>query len=216
MLTSADWHNTRFRASRSCGCKVSNGLLVATSKVLTIMTTPLYKQVRQLAVASSLTLIAASSALAQQSSTVSADATATIITPIAIAKTSDLVFGKLAVGGTGGTVAVGTNDAVTIAGASHTISQPAQSTGNPAAAVFAVTGEGAFTYSITLPADGAVTLSDGASHTMAVNSFVSNPSGTGALTAGAQTLKVGATLTVGNNQTPGNYTGSFSVTVAYN
>jgi Domain of unknown function (DUF4402) len=164
-----------------------------------------------------LVLAAAGSAYAQQSSTANANATATIITPIAIAKTSDLGFGKLAVGATGGTVAVSAADVVTIGGTGNTISQPAANTGNPAAAVFAVTGEAAFTYAITLPADGTVTLSDGATHTMAVNGFVSNPSATGTLSGGgSQTLKVGATLTVGNNQTPGAYTGSFSVTVAYN
>ena len=51
---------------------------------------------------------------------------------------------------------------------------------------------------------------------MTVASFVSNPSGTGLLTAGAQTLLVGGTLTVGSAQAPGNYTGSFTVAVDYN
>jgi hypothetical protein len=88
---------------------------------------------------------------------------------------------------------------------------------SPASAVFGVTGEAGFTYAITLPTDGAVTISDGASHTMAVNAFVSNPGTTGTLSgAGTDTLKVGATLVVGNNQVPGTYTGSFNVTVSYN
>jgi hypothetical protein len=97
------------------------------------------------------------------------------------------------------------------------VSQPAGNTGNPAAAAFAVTGEAGMTYAITLPADGAVSITDGASHTMVVNGFVSNPGTTGTLSgAGTDTLKVGATLVVGNNQVPGTYTGSFGVTVAYN
>jgi hypothetical protein len=196
------------------GCRVSSGVLVATRKVL-IMSIRFTTTARQLAVASGLALMTASSAFAQQSSTATASASATIITPIAIAKTTDLVFGKLAVGGTGGTVTIGTNDSVTIAGAGHTISQPASNTGSPTAAAFAVTGEGSFTYAITLPSSD-VTLSDGASHSMVVNTFTSNPSGTGTLSSGAQTLKVGAMLTVGDAQTPGTYTGSFSVTVAYN
>ena len=43
------------------------------------------------------------------------------------------------------------------------------------------------------------------------------PSGAGQLDAlGNQTLTIGATLNVGANQAPGDYSGSFSVTVAYN
>lgn len=174
------------------------------------------KYSRQVAVASSLLTIGMS-AFAAQTSTASASASATIVSPIAIAKTSDLVFGKLAVGAVGGNVAISTADVVSISGAGTTVTQPPGSTGNPASAVFGVTGEAGFTYAITLPTDGAVTISDGASHTMAVNGFVSNPGTTGTLSgAGTDTLKVGATLVVGNNQVPGTYTGSFNVTVSYN
>lgn len=142
--------------------------------------------------------------------TTSANATATVVTPIAISKNADLLFGKF-VANTGGTVAMATTGTRTAGGAVALFSQG--STSN--AASFAVTGEGAYTYAITLPADGAVTLSSGGNN-MAVNSFISNPSGTGTLTAGAQTLLVGATLTVGNAQAPGSYSGSFNVTVDYN
>lgn len=168
------------------------------------------------AVASGLAMIGMG-AYAAQSSTASASASATIVNPIAITKTSDLVFGKLAVGAVGGNVAISTADIVSISGAGTTVSQPVGNTGNPAAAVFGVTGEAGFTYAITLPADGAVTITDGASHTMAVNGFVSNPGTTGTLSgAGTDSLKVGATLVVGNNQVPGTYTGTFNVTVSYN
>jgi Domain of unknown function (DUF4402) len=180
------------------------------------MSTRLTRFSRQLAVASGLTLTGITCALADQTSTATANATATVIQPIAIATTSGLVFGNLAVGATGGTVAVGANDAVTIAGASNTITQPAGNNGSPLAAVFAVTGAANFTYAITLPANSSVTISSGG-NSMAVNDFVSSPSTTGTLSAGGtQTLKVGATLTVGNNQAAGSYTGTFDVTVAYN
>ncbi len=154
---------------------------------------------------------------AAQTSTATANASATIVTPIAITKTTDLAFGKLAVGAVGGNVAISTAGVLSISGAGTTVAQPPSNTGTTSAAVFAVTGEANFTYAITLPADGAVTLSDGASHTMAVNGFTSNPATTGTLSgAGAETLNVGATLVVGDSQAPGNYTGTFSVTVAYN
>lgn len=142
--------------------------------------------------------------------TASANATATVVTPIAISKNADLLFGKF-VANTGGTVAMATNGTRTAGGAVVLFNQG--STSN--AASFAVTGEGSYTYAITLPADGTVTLNSGG-NSMAVNSFISNPSGTGTLTAGSQTLLVGATLTVSNAQAPGNYAGSFNVTVDYN
>jgi hypothetical protein len=56
------------------------------------------------------------------------------------------------------------------------------------------------------------------SNTMSVNAFTSNPDGTGTLTGGTQTLKVGATLNVGASQAAGTYTSAtpFTVTVNYN
>ncbi len=143
--------------------------------------------------------------------TAAANATATVVTPIAISKNADMAFGKF-IAGNGGTISMATNGARTAGGAVTLFNQG--STSN--AASFAVTGEGAYTYAITLPANSTVNVSDGASHTMGVSSFVSNPSGTGILTAGAQTLLVGATLTASSGQAPGNYTGSFNVTVDYN
>lgn len=170
--------------------------------------------VRALVLASGL---AATNFAVQAAPTATANASATIISPIAVTKTSDLVFGNLAVGAVGGNVAVSVADVVTISGAGTTVSQPVGNTGSPAAAEFAVTGEAGMTYSITLPADGTVSITDGGSNTMAVNGFVSNPGTTGTLSgAGTDTLSVGATLVVGNNQAPGTYTGTFSVTVAYN
>jgi type 1 fimbria pilin len=50
---------------------------------------------------------------------------------------------------------------------------------------------------------------------MTVDTFTSNPSGTGTLSGGAQTLNVGATLHVAGAQAAGNYTGTYNVTVAY-
>jgi len=87
--------------------------------------------------------------------------------------------------------------------------------GTTTAASFTASGSGSQTYTITLPGS-ASTLSDGAAHTMTVDSVSSSVGGTGTLTAGTQTFTVGGTLHVGANQVAGAYTGSFSVTVAYN
>ena len=143
-----------------------------------------------------------------QAASATGNATATVVTPIAISKTVDLAFGKF-VANTGGTVVIGTSGARSQTSTVSLFNQG--STQN--AASFTVTGEGTNTYAITLPTGA--TISSG-SNSMTVGSFTSNPSGTGVLSAGAQTLLVGGTLTVASGQAPGNYTGSFSVLVEYN
>jgi hypothetical protein len=168
---------------------------------------------RQLAVASGLALMAASSAFAQQSSSATASASATVITPIAISKTADMVFGKIAVGGAG-TVVLTYGGAVSVGSGNITI--PTSNVTAPAAAAFSVTGENGFTYAIHLPGS-AITLSDGAGNNMTVDTFTSSLGATSTSTgAGGQALTVGATLNVNAGQVPGAYTGSFSVSVDYN
>jgi hypothetical protein len=84
------------------------------------------------------------------------------------------------------------------------------------AASFTVGGEGAYTYSITLPVT-AHTISSG-SNNMTVTAFLSNPATIGTLTAGTQTLTVGATLNIAAAQPNGLYISEtgFNVTVNYN
>jgi len=66
---------------------------------------------------------------------------------------------------------------------------------------------------ISLPPNGNIRLLSG-TNSMAVNTFVSSPASTMSIQT-PMTLSVGATLTVAPNQAPGNYTGTFSVTVNY-
>ena len=143
--------------------------------------------------------------------TATATGSATIITPIAISKTTDMNFGSVAVSATAGTVILTPASTRSITGG---VTLPAV-TGTVAAAVFAVTGLGASTYSISLPAS--YIISSGG-NSMTVNAFTSTPSGTGALTSGAQNVQVGATLNVGATQAAGTYINAagFNVTVNYN
>jgi predicted RecA/RadA family phage recombinase len=131
---------------------------------------------------------------------------------IAISNAGALAFGKFAAG-SGGTVTVSTSGARTSSGGVVLLSS-----GAGAAAAFNIsdpdTGNLTKTYIITLPANGTVALASG-SNSMAVNDFVSDPSGSSIMVTGTQTLTVGATLSVGANQPVGNYSGSFSVTVNY-
>ena len=152
-----------------------------------------------------------SSSFAQATAT--ATATATIVTPISITKTVDMNFGNVAVQtATGGTVVM-TPAGVRTAFLGVTL--PAVP-GTVTAASFTVNGQGTYTYAITLPAT-AVTLTNGA-NTMTADTFTSTPSATGVLTAGTQTLTVGATLNVAAAQAAGIYVSGtpFSVTVNYN
>lgn len=128
-----------------------------------------------------------------------------------LANTGGLSFGSF-VAGSGGTLAVSVTGARSKSGGVMLLSQG----GIGSAAQFTVSGTANATYGITLPPNGTVALSSGNS-TMAVNNFVSFPSGTGTLSGGGtQLLSLGATLAVGNAQAPSSYTGSFSVTVNYN
>jgi hypothetical protein len=140
-----------------------------------------------------------------------ANGTATVIANMGITKNADLRFGKFSAG-TGGTVVMGTGGARSKTGG---VTLSALDAGG--AASFGVTGDTTATYAITLPST-AVTIKDGAAtpNTMTIDTFVSNPSGTGQLTSGAQTLLVGGTLNVGSAQVVAAYTGIFSVSVDYN
>lgn len=130
-----------------------------------------------------------------------------------ISGSTPLSFGSF-VAGSGGTVAVSVNGLRTASGNVILINS-----GPGGASQSTVTGTAGSTYSITLPDNGVVVLSDNNSNTMAVNDFISIPSATsgstGILSAGSQTLYIGATLIVAQNQPAGNYSGTFNVTVSY-
>jgi hypothetical protein len=146
-------------------------------------------------------------------STATATATATVITPISIAKNTDMSFGNIAVqAATGGTVVLAPAGTRT---STSGVTLPAAG-GTVAAASFTVTGSGSLTYAITLPTTVTLTHSGGA-QTMTAGSFTSNPSATGTLSSGTENVAVGATLTVAAGQLAGVYTsGNFNVTVNYN
>lgn len=67
---------------------------------------------------------------------------------------------------------------------------------------------------ISLPANGSTRLNSGA-NSMAVNTFVNAPAAILSVPNGGTTLAVGATLMVAPNQPPGNYSGTFSLTVNF-
>ena len=157
------------------------------------------------------------SAVTRAQSTAGALATATVVTPIAITKNTDMNFGNLSVQTlTGGTVVLApAGTRVSTSG----VTLPATA-GTVAAAAFTVTGTGAYTYAITLPSAPVTLTHSGGAGTgqMTATTFTSTPSGTGALTAGTQNITVGATLNVNPAQAAGVYQtlSNFDVTVNYN
>lgn len=136
---------------------------------------------------------------------------------ITISNNAGLAFGKF-VAGSGGIVTVTTGG-----GRSKTGGVLLLSSGAGAAASFTTTrifGTGGgpvdLTYTITLPTSATLTHSTSSTTTMTVDAFTSNPTPTGALLPGeTEQLSVGARLTVGNNQAPGSYSGTFDVTVNF-
>jgi hypothetical protein len=153
---------------------------------------------------------------AQASASATATASATIVTPISIAKATngDMSFGNIAVGASGGTVVLSPAGSRTETGG---VTLPTTVTGTVAAASFDVTGQGNYTYAITLPSSAVTLTRSGGSETMTIDNFTSTPDGTGTLSSGSDNIKVGATLNVGASQVAGTYTSdTFTVSVVYN
>jgi spore coat protein U-like protein len=130
---------------------------------------------------------------------------------VAIRNVQSLSFGSF-VAGDSGSVTVSTNGNRN-AGGGVVLIRSSQGT----AAQFAVNGDPNATYTIQLPGNDFVRLT-GPGTDMFINNFLSSPSGVdGHLgVGGSQALSVGGTLNVSNDQAPGSYSGTFSVTVSYN
>lgn len=153
-------------------------------------------------------------ASASNSDVATSDASATVIVPITISAVNpQLRFGTLVPTGTDGTVTIdpsvasrSTVDVDTISGAPF------------GAAVFRVDGEPGRSVDIDLPTS--ISLSNGTEtmNTDLFTSFTTPPgttSNTPVLLGGLVIVNVGATLHVGANQEPGDYSEGFNVTVSY-
>jgi hypothetical protein len=147
-----------------------------------------------------------------------AEASAFIVTPITIANVTDMDFGNVAVSATVAGTVILSPAGVRTEGGGATL--PAV-TGTVSVATFDIDGTPAYTYAITLPSTDVI-LENAASDQLTVNTFTSNPSGTGTLDgAGEQTISVGATLNVPAGAPSGAYSTTtagtpFTVTVNYN
>jgi hypothetical protein len=150
---------------------------------------------------------------ANAQSTATASTTAVLVTPISIAKNTDMHFGTVAASGTAGTVELDYADGRNPTGG---VTLPAGSTLQKTA-VFTVTGEGTSGFSISIPSSP-ITLTGSVSGTMTVGTFEAELGSSSALVAGTKVVKVKAILNVGIGQVAGTYTNAngLFVTVNYN
>lgn len=145
---------------------------------------------------------------AAYAATATADAKATILSPITVTKTADLDFG---------TIAVNAADTVSIPASSDVATCGATAgnlvcAGTTSRAKFNVTG--AASTSVSISSDANVTLTSGANSMAAT--LVKSATSTTLSAAGAGSFQVGGALSVGATQAAGAYVGAFNLTVNYN
>ena len=160
----------------------------------------------------------APAALAATAVSADGDATAYVIKPLSLAKSTTLNFGKFAAGTTGGTVVISTANARSFTGDVQDLAGDSTN----AVGTFTLGGEEGAAVTISLPAEAAtLTHTTDNTKTMTVSSFVAKidsaaDSTSGTIGAGGNsTITVGATLNVGAGQAPGTYDGTCPVSVDY-
>jgi hypothetical protein len=150
----------------------------------------------------------------QSQSTATADAGANIITPISISNTQGLDFGDIVSQTSAFTVTMTAAGARTDESGLTGDESPLLSTDAGNQALFTITGEEDYQFSVTLPTS--IPLTATGADPMTVNGFTMNLNETNnTLTGGSVDLSVGATLNVNASQDAGAYSGTFDVTVAY-
>ena len=159
--------------------------------------------------------LAATPALAQ-SNTATATANSSIIVyqPISIANGTDLAFGRVVRPSSGaGSVTIANNGTRTPAGGVIGLAS------TTTAASFTVTGEGASSVAISIPATFALT-NGAATLTVTTTNDLTAVGATilsGALGAtGTKSFNVGGSVPIADTTASGSYTGSFMVTATYN
>jgi len=182
--------NDRFFSSTNYGEKIMNS---NTKIIIAAITTALSAGIYTSAVSAA---------------SISANASANVIAPLTVTETNGgMNFGDVAVGTGGGTVVLDTTGGRSVTGDAEAVAG-----GTVQAGAYDVTGSGTKAYSISLPAS--TTISDG-TNTMTVDGFTHDAGATPALTAGAGSFNVGATLNINGSQAANPYAGTYTLTVNY-
>ncbi|MCB9014285.1 MAG: DUF4402 domain-containing protein [Lentimicrobiaceae bacterium] len=146
---------------------------------------------------------------------VTGQAFAEVIAALTATETSQMNFGRFSPETNGGQIVL-TPDGVRSAQGSVVLGGGLAQPG-----IFNITGAPDATFTIQLPNEPAYLTHQGSNKTMQVTSWESNPpagTGTGTLNGGEEIVSIGATLMVGSieDNPVGMYTGTFSLTFAYN
>ena len=152
--------------------------------------------------------------IASYGQSATASASATLVEAMAMVKVTDLNFGTMTVPTGASTVVLSTSNTRTVASGDVTL---LSNTPSSSVATFTVTGGGSMSYTITLPNSVTITETTGNTNTMTVSNFTSSSSN-GSYTldgTGTDLISVGATLSLGTDEIAGTYTGTFTVSVAY-
>jgi hypothetical protein len=167
---------------------------------------------RLLVSAAVLGLISSAPAFGQAApASATANADAEVVNTIALTKTADLNFGKIAADVAQGTVTVSTAGVRTSTSPNLLIAGT-----TPTAAAFNVGGQGSLGYNISLT-NNPITLTKTTDNTKTMSATLTLSKTTGTLSAGGtDSLTVGGALTVAAAQAPGSYQGQLQVTVVYN
>lgn len=133
----------------------------------------------------------------------------TVLAPLSVVNTTDLDFGRLISGPTAGTASVNPTT-----GVRTTSGGTIAAGGSPQAATFLATGVINRVYILAL---GTPTLlTNGTGGTMVLSPLaLDGPNIRLFGVGGVATIRVGGQLNVGANQQPGNYAGTFALTVIY-
>ena len=146
---------------------------------------------------------------------VTAQAFAEVIAALTATETSQMNFGRFSPEVNGGQIVLSPSGVRTTQG-SVVLSGGAAQPG-----VFTITGAPEAAFSIQLPDGPAYLVHQGSNKTMVVDDWISDPpagTGTGALNGGQEIVNIGASLQVGSieDNPVGMYSGTFSLTFAYN
>ncbi|CAN5346653.1 hypothetical protein BH10PSE1_BH10PSE1_21040 [soil metagenome] len=162
-------------------------------------------------------LAAIASPVFAQSASTTGTGSITVIRPITITKTSDMKFGTVVRPTTGsGTVVLTAAGVRSVTGGVAALA----SGDTPVAAAFNVAGEGGQSVSITIPTT--FTMTSGAdSLTVTTSNNLTGSASAQTLSnalgaAGSLAFAVGGSVPISSTQTTGAYTGSFTVSAAYN
>ncbi len=151
----------------------------------------------------------------QNQATVSGQAYAEVISALSAYENTQMHFGKFSPEVGGGQIVLTPDGVRTVQGSIVLGGGTAQS------GRFIINGQADATYTIQLPVGSAELKHSTSNKTMTVRDWTSDPpagTGSGTLSGGNQTVSIGATLVVGSmeDNPVGIYTGTYSLTFAYN